>query len=256
MATPTKKAPAKKAAAKKAAASKKEAPAKADATPRSLGANDPDFQEKVVELRDGQEMKWSEIADELNCTAGKAILAYEIVNMPAKDKIKTKDEDELAAAIVAARDDDQDSWGRISARAGIPESKVRKIYEDTTGNSSRGLRIGKGGRYVGDENPNPAEKVPAAKKAGGAKKAPAKKTAAAKKAAPKRTTGAGALTSMSQDELAERIDGKTIQVQQGDRKVRVKVDHVISLEDGTVNLADDKNANRAFEVADIKGVGR
>lgn len=249
-----KQAPAKKAAAKKAAAKKEEAE-----STRSLGANDPDFQAKVVDLRDNQEMKWSEIADELDCTAGKAILAYDIVNMPAKDKIKAKDEDELAAAIVSARDDDQNSWGRISARAGIPESRVRKIYEDATGNSSRGLRIGKGGRYVGDENPNPpAEKVKGtAKKAGAAKKAPAKKAAAAKKAAPaKRTTGAGALTSMDQEALAERIDGKTIQVQQGERKVRVKVKHVISLEDGVVNLADDKGANRSFEVSDIKGVGR
>lgn len=44
------------------------------------------------------------------------------------------------------------SWGVIGERAGISESKARKIWGETTGVDSKGLRIGKGGRYAyGDE---------------------------------------------------------------------------------------------------------
>lgn len=44
------------------------------------------------------------------------------------------------------------SWGVIGERASIAESKARKLWGETTGVDSKGLRIGKGGRYAyGDE---------------------------------------------------------------------------------------------------------
>lgn len=45
------------------------------------------------------------------------------------------------------------SWGVIAERATISESKARKIWGEHTGVDSKGLRIGKGGRYAyGDES--------------------------------------------------------------------------------------------------------
>lgn len=43
------------------------------------------------------------------------------------------------------------SWGEIAVRCGIPESRVRKLFSETTGTRSEGLRIGKGGRHFYDE---------------------------------------------------------------------------------------------------------
>lgn len=43
------------------------------------------------------------------------------------------------------------SWGELSARAGTPESRLRKQFEQYTGVSSEGLRMGKGGRWLNDD---------------------------------------------------------------------------------------------------------
>jgi hypothetical protein len=43
------------------------------------------------------------------------------------------------------------SWGEIAVRFGIPESRVRAAYKSLGGKKDRGLRIGKGGRFVYDE---------------------------------------------------------------------------------------------------------
>lgn len=56
----------------------------------------------------------------------------------------------VAAQIVRARDADQ-SWGLIAVRCQIPESRVRKIFAEATAIDSKGLRIGKGGRWVADD---------------------------------------------------------------------------------------------------------
>jgi hypothetical protein len=45
-----------------------------------------------------------------------------------------------------------DSWGRIAVRAQVPESRVRKLYAEHTNLRSEGQRIGKGGRYLRDED--------------------------------------------------------------------------------------------------------
>lgn len=44
-----------------------------------------------------------------------------------------------------------ESWGLISVRFNEPESRTRKAFTEVTALDSKGLRIGKGGRYVMDD---------------------------------------------------------------------------------------------------------
>ena len=64
--------------------------------------------------------------------------------------IKGDSDTALAAQIVRARDAGQ-SWGMIFVRCQLPEGRVRRIFKEATAIDSRGLRIGKGGRYVADD---------------------------------------------------------------------------------------------------------
>lgn len=212
---------------------------------------DPEFVEQVLSLRDEQEMKWDEIAKELECQQGKAMMAYMVGTIPPKERIKGKTDEEIAEGIVAARDEDLNSWGRIAARAGIAESRVRKIYEETTGTSPRGLRVGKGGRYPDGEKPDAPAKAPAkkavAKKAAPAKKAPAKAAAAKKAAATKNP-----LLSMDLEQLQERLNGKTITVDRGDaRPERIQVKNVSALDGDTMEITDKAGKSRTILVPDV-----
>lgn len=54
---------------------------------------------------------------------------------------------DLADRVVAARNAGT-SWGVIGILAGEPESKVRKAWSDRTALESKGLRIGRGGRFA------------------------------------------------------------------------------------------------------------
>ncbi len=47
------------------------------------------------------------------------------------------------------------SWGEIACRCGVPESKVRKLFTETTDLKSQGQRIGKGGRFYYGERGAP-----------------------------------------------------------------------------------------------------
>lgn len=42
------------------------------------------------------------------------------------------------------------SWGEIAVRLGVPESRARQGFKLVAGVNDKGLRIGKGGRYVAD----------------------------------------------------------------------------------------------------------
>lgn len=160
---------AKKAGAKKTPAKKAPA-AKAEKEPKEEGPSAREVREaryaeltpQIVEARESGE-KWNEIAERLGIAEGLAMQLFNNDQVKPKDRIKG-DEDEVAAGIVSARNDDQQSWGLIAARAGMPESRVRKIYRDTTGDSDKGNRIGKGGRYPAGVTP-PEKPAKAAKKA-------------------------------------------------------------------------------------------
>jgi hypothetical protein len=43
------------------------------------------------------------------------------------------------------------SWGELSALIGLPESRIRRTFEEYTNVDSEGLRMGRGGRWLQDE---------------------------------------------------------------------------------------------------------
>lgn len=224
----------------------------------SLKADLSELGEKVQPLKDDKGMNWADIAEKLKVHPGKAMLAYLVVNVKPSERIKGKDDKELAKAIVAARDKEKLSWGVIAARADIPESRVRSLYRSVKGDDAdRGNRIGKGGRYPeGAERPAPKSKAPAKAKAPAKNKAPAKTTA--KKAAGSRKPAGGkkvAIQEMNQDQISARLTGKIIGVEGEDGKVKsVKVAKVVSLSKAGGNLVfeDAKGEERTVDVFDIK----
>jgi hypothetical protein len=54
----------------------------------------------------------------------------------------------LSPIVHDLRDGKALSWGEISVRMGIPESRVRKFYRASGAKKDKGLRIGKGGRFA------------------------------------------------------------------------------------------------------------
>ena len=138
-------------------------------------ARDKQLATQVVERRKSGE-KYGPIAADLGITVGKAIFLYECATVAPKDKIRFTDTDELGEKIVAARNAGV-SWGRISARTGVPEGRVRSTWENATGKSAMGESIGKGGRKANGVVAKPKAKAKAAPKAKAAAKPAAEKTA-------------------------------------------------------------------------------
>jgi len=116
------------------------------------------------------------IAESLNITVGKAIFLYETATTSAADKITFTTEADLNKKIVAARKQGL-SWGKIAARSGVPEGRVKSGWTKVTGQDTLGQSIGKGGRRP---NGVPVKAAKAKAKAAPAKKAPTAKPAAAK----------------------------------------------------------------------------
>jgi hypothetical protein len=211
--------------------------------------------EKVVKLRN-KDQEWSEIAESLEISAGKAMLAFEFATVEPKDKIKAKPESaDMARAIVRLRDKEELSWGRISARADLPESRCRKIYEDTSGESTLGNRIGKGGRYPGGGG----ERKPSAKKSavkkGGAKKSAAKKSTVKKGGAKKGGTPTKVpVGEMNEVQISSRLNGKTIVIGDDDGdKVRHKVKKVTGLSKpgGKLSFVDSAGKAQSVSLEDL-----
>jgi hypothetical protein len=97
-------------------------------------AQNAEIREQVVEMRDEQDSSWSDIAEELSITPGKAQFLYMQAEVARKPKLKIKhtDEDELVEGIREAREanDAHSSWGWIAARTGVSEGKVKALAEE------------------------------------------------------------------------------------------------------------------------------
>lgn len=194
---------------------------------------------------------FAEIADELDISVGKAKLFYLVGQVDPTDRIEAKNDADLAKKVVAARDKDKLSWGVISARTGVAESRLRKIYTDTTGNDTLGNRIGKGGRFPSNEvrPPAPAKaKTAAQTKADKAESAPAKVSAEAAKVP---------IADMELPQLKTRLNGKTITVErEGGKMERITVSKVTRLKDGEMTLSDKDGKSRTVLIAQIRKASR
>lgn len=173
--------------ARKRAAAKAEVDESAAGKRAAVKAANETLGQDIKTMRDDDGKKFSEISEELGIASGKVLFLYACASVKPKDKIKWKTDDELASGIVSARDDDGLSWGLISARAGVPESRVRKVYTDTTGKSTLGMSIGKGGRKPANGKPvaRPGKAAASAKAKATAAKPAAKPAVAKKKVAVK-----------------------------------------------------------------------
>lgn len=235
---------------------------------------------KVQKLREAAtQVPWAEVSSKLGASQGKCMLAYLYVTTAPKDRIKGKTEDDLKKNVVAARKSGL-SWGIISARSGMPESWCRRSFEELTHTSTKGNRIGKGGRFP-DGAPGvkkaAAKKAPAKKKAV-AKKAAVKKVAAVKKAVTKKAVakkavakkavasdsaagtstasgGRKAIVEMNLEELQDRLVGKTIEAEPltGGKMIVLEVGQIHSLEDGAVSFTESRTGGqRTIKLAQIK----
>ena len=209
----------------------------------------------IVRLRDDEEKNWSEIAEELEISQGRTILLYLKATLRPEDVVKWTDDDDLGKKIVKMRDDDQISWGVIGVRCQVPESKVRRLYLDTTGISSVGLRIGKGGRYPADENGANGAATPRVSKA------------ASKKAAAGEASSAGAVdlpnpkevpfSQWTLPQLKTRFNGKSVAfVGSSGKQERKTVKNVLKIADGEMTFTDSDGARRTIVTTAIKSVGR
>lgn len=219
-----------------ATATKDKKTAKVTKTAKSTGD---DVGARIAKMRENK-TPWATIAEELGIGAGKAQLLYLQHQVAPSDRIEGRNEADLAKRIVSARDNQKLSWGAISARSGLTESRCRRIYEDTTGTPALGNRIGKGGRYASEAD-RPVKEPKAAKTPKAAK------AAKAESEAPKRVSAEQAKVSigdMDLKQLKDRLNGKVITVNNeggGTRKIAVKA--VKSLRDGELRLTDkDGNA--------------
>lgn len=123
------KATGKTAAKSKAAAAKQDGASKREAQ----RAQNDKLREQVVELR-AAEMSWSDIANELSVTPGKAqfLMMQHEVSKNSRLKLRFKDDDELVTRIREAREanDAHSSWGWIAARTGVSEGKIKAVAEE------------------------------------------------------------------------------------------------------------------------------
>lgn len=143
--------------------------------------------ERIVKLKESGKT-WAEISDAVSLPQGTCMFLYEEATVTPATKITAKNEEDLRKKIAKARSDGM-SWGKIAARSGKSEGYCKKAYEDITGKSARGDRIGKGGRFPSGAE-RPAKAAGAVKKATGPRKATgAVKKATGKKVAAKKVAG-------------------------------------------------------------------
>lgn len=199
---------------------------------------DSDVSDQIVAMRnDGS--KWDEISEAVGHPSGKCMLMYAHATVRPKDRVKNATPEQ----VVAMRDDESLSWGVISARTGYPESSLRGMYEEHTNKSTKGNRIGKGGRHP--ETPG-TPRTAKAKKAGGAKKA------ASKKPAPKETP----LVGLSPEEITEAITHRAIKILTGDGEEIIKVKSVKRVNKASIALSDETGKGRTVKTAAVFQVSK
>lgn len=198
---------------------------------------DKDLAEQVTQLRDVEEKKWDEIGEITGVAVGKCMLAYMAARVPKKELIKNATD----ADVVRLRDKMSLSWGEISVRCQLPESTCRAMYTDGTGNTTKGLRIGKGGRHPGD-----VEGIPRKKAAG---KATVSKKAAAQ---------AASLEGVEDSEVAALITGYAIKVSTGSGDPEaIKVKSVKRVAKGKAVLVDGTTGEtRTIKLAAITAISK
>jgi len=95
--------------------------------------------------------KMKEILEETGLNYSQAWLYITDAELPQSQRVSQANR---TPATVRKLREEGDSWGLISVKFGyleFSESKIRSMYQEFTGKRSQGLRIGRGGRWYGDE---------------------------------------------------------------------------------------------------------
>lgn len=243
-------------------ATTKKAPAKATGTTRKTkaapapepeaepsgreqrAAKNGQLQVEVVKMReDGA--KWGEIAEALDITPGKAMfleMKAQVADNP-KLAIKWSSDEDLAAKVTAARNEDMLSWGQISARTGVSEGKLKKLWE--TGGGEKGHRIGKGGRFpAGADRPAKATKQTTKKAGAGTGSSQSAKTKTLKE-----------LNTL--EDFQAKLDGAKAVLTRNGKEVVIAVRNVKDIDaKGTITVLDQDGKSRSFKKSELTGVRR
>lgn len=140
-------------------------------TKEARAARDEGFTKTIVKRRNAGE-KWQPIADDLGIAVGKAIFLYEKATSGEDEPISFTTDASLQKAVLKARKDGL-SWGKIAARTGVGEGKLKRLALE--GGLEANHRIGRGGRHPGGESAAAKPKARTRSKAE-AKAEPAAKT--------------------------------------------------------------------------------
>lgn len=192
--------------------------------------------DKIVRLRDEEEQSWADISEEMGIGQGRCMFLYMQANVKPSDRIKFDDDDDLAKQVVKLREKELLSWGMISARSGVGEAKLKRLFEEASGTPALGNRIGKGGRFPAGEGASENGGASTKKTSAKAKKVAEKEAAGKVKVDPKKP-----LVDMTLPELQARLNGKTIQVaREGGKNEKIAVKNIKSYKNGEVVLVDQK----------------
>ena len=193
---------------------------------------DPELAEQVVKLRDDEGLKWNEIHEAIGIATGKLMLHYSWAKLPKKEQVKNATGQDVARLRA-----DGLSWGDISIRTGINENACRNMFEEATGQSTRGNRIGKGGRHPGEGDP-----------------APRSKKAPAKKAAPKTVD---LFDGMTPEEVKERLEGYAVKVNIDGAETPIKIKSVKKVAAGKAIIVDaESGASRTIKLAAVTMISK
>jgi len=223
---------------------KKAAPApEEEASPKEQrAAKNGALMEQVVGMRaDGK--KWSEITEALGIPAGKAMFLEMKAQVAAGEvkPISFKDDADLTNKIVKARNEDLLSWGQISARTGVSEGKLKKLYE--TGGGEKGHRIGKGGRFpAGVDRPEKSTKQTAKKgSTGGTRQSATKKLAD--------------LNTL--EDYQAKLEGAKAVLTRSGKEVVIAIKSVKEMDaKGVISVVDQDGKTRSFKRSELTGVRR
>lgn len=104
----------------------------------------PEVLAKAVSLKK-EGKPWHEVLDLTGLSHSQAEIAYFKATLP-KDQFH-----EFSTEKVLELRNQGVSWGVIGVRLNVPESRVRSAYKEATGTLSEGQRVGRGGRWLNND---------------------------------------------------------------------------------------------------------
>lgn len=204
------------------------------------------FIKQVTEALDEDGTTVIDVANKLGVSRGQVALAQLRGRVAVKDReaLDGEDDETIGKRVKSLRDGENLSWGVISARLGVPESRVRSTYSTVTGNDHRGLRLeGKGGRSPVGNGTAPSTARASKPKAG------LGKTEAEVNPDKKH------LADMTIAELKTRLTGQTITVGRAAKSEKIPVKKVVKLSKaGEVTLIAADGKTRVVAIKDITRV--